>query len=199
MRNPLTSCRVLFFFAVLSLTFLPGASCTNNVNSHVSGGSTDGSGPSSGITVVPGMGANNWSYGSAAPTTQESGMLGDINAYRNGLGLPTLIWHDGISEVAQLHNKDMVNRGFFSIVNPDGVDPYQRMVSSSPRIDFDNAFAFVAQCNGGAASAMPLFNALIDNTASRTVIESPKLTHFGGESNNQYDHGTYIFAVNARP
>ena len=73
------------------------------------------------------------------------------------------------------------------------------MVSSNPRIDFDNAFAFLAQYPVGTSPGVTVYNALISNTASKSVIENPSVTHFGSNFINANGLGTMIFAVNATP
>lgn len=49
------------------------------------------------------------------------------NEQRAKNGLSPYVWDDAIAAVARAHSKDMSARNFFSHVNPDGIDPFQRM------------------------------------------------------------------------
>lgn len=49
------------------------------------------------------------------------------NEERAKNGLPAFSWSDSIASVARAHSQDMVDRNFFSHVNPDGLDPFARM------------------------------------------------------------------------
>lgn len=67
----------------------------------------------------------------APPSSNISQIEQDIfrltNEQRAKNGLPPYVWDDAIAAVARAHSKDMGARNFFSHVNPDGVDPFQRM------------------------------------------------------------------------
>ena len=54
-------------------------------------------------------------------------VLDRTNAERAGANLDALAWHAEAAAVAQAHNRDMRNRGFFSHRNPDGLDPDDRL------------------------------------------------------------------------
>jgi len=49
-----------------------------------------------------------------------------VNAARQSEGLPPLVYEEGLSRIAGAHSKDMVARGFFQHVNPEGENPLQR-------------------------------------------------------------------------
>lgn len=193
--------RLSILFAGMAVLLLTAARCGQSTpnSGAVQGSGLQGSGPSSAINTKAGAGSA-WSNGSTPPNNLSQGLLDHINGYRLGKGLKTIAWHDGIGAVAQVHTADMVARSFFSIVNPDGVDPYQRMVSSTPRIDFDNAWAFVAQiAAGGPGDGTLWFEALLDNSVTRAIMENANVTHFGHRGANGGTIGTIIFAQNARP
>lgn len=67
----------------------------------------------------------------APPSSNISQIEQDIfrltNEQRAKNGLSPYVWDDAIAAVARAHSKDMSTRNFFSHVNPDGVDPFQRM------------------------------------------------------------------------
>lgn len=50
-----------------------------------------------------------------------------VNDYRASIGCQPLGWHRDLSRVAQRHSQDMVDRGFFGHVNPDGKNPFDRI------------------------------------------------------------------------
>lgn len=56
----------------------------------------------------------------------EQGMLDLVNQERQAQGLQAVVWSDELSNVAQGHSNDMVSRGFFDHVNPDGESPDDR-------------------------------------------------------------------------
>lgn len=51
------------------------------------------------------------------------------NEVRRKQGLSTLTWERSLCAVARAHSTDMLVRGFFSHVNPDGESPHERTVS----------------------------------------------------------------------
>jgi uncharacterized protein YkwD len=57
----------------------------------------------------------------------EIAMLGLINQERASRGLKTLTMNEKAREVARTHSRDMFARGYFSHINPDGLDPFDRM------------------------------------------------------------------------
>lgn len=54
-------------------------------------------------------------------------MLEMINAERREHGLRPLEMDPELRDVARKHSRDMFQRGFFSHVNPDGENPFDRM------------------------------------------------------------------------
>lgn len=57
----------------------------------------------------------------------EQHMLELVNQERARAGSPPLEWDESIAEVARAHSRDMWERGYFSHINPDGKDPFDRM------------------------------------------------------------------------
>ncbi len=54
----------------------------------------------------------------------------DANAERAERGLGRLGWDDSLRAVGLAHSRDMLARGYFSHVNPDGKDPFDRMAGA---------------------------------------------------------------------
>jgi uncharacterized protein YkwD len=63
-------------------------------------------------------------------TTRETMIFHITNAFRASHGLPALLWNDKLANSARLHSEDMVKRNFFSHTNPDGLEPYERMIAA---------------------------------------------------------------------
>lgn len=65
----------------------------------------------------------------AAPATDiELRLFALINGTRAEAGLPPFAWDPELTEVARAHSRDMVDRGYFSHVTPEGWDPVDRML-----------------------------------------------------------------------
>ena len=185
--------KAMLLALLLALVVLPGARCSQ---SSVEVAPTIGaSGPSSAITPVPGTGAT-WSNGSTPADASTGNLFNRVNSRRKSLGLTSLIWHDGLAAVSDKHSNDMLARSYFSLVTPEGVSIYQRLVSSSPRIDFANAYAFVTSSSG----ALAVFNALRATPAGLTAMDDPAMTHFGaGATSPGGAPATIIFGQNVVP
>ena len=50
-----------------------------------------------------------------------------VNFERRAVGLPTLEWDDALAKLARAHSEDMVARGYFKHVNPEGETPMKRL------------------------------------------------------------------------
>lgn len=59
--------------------------------------------------------------------SSEQIMLTLMNGERVKRGIKPLRFDTQIQQVARAHSRDMFERGYFSHVNPDGLDPFQRM------------------------------------------------------------------------
>jgi len=60
-------------------------------------------------------------------------LASQVNAYRSSIGCPRLRWHPQLAQVAGGHSEDMVRRGFFAHINPDGESPFERMTRAGIR------------------------------------------------------------------
>jgi uncharacterized protein YkwD len=75
-------------------------------------------------------------YKVTAPTVRpelEARMLEMVNAERAAQGIPPLAADPELAEVARAHSRDMFARGYFSHVNPDGQEPFDRMRQANVR------------------------------------------------------------------
>lgn len=57
----------------------------------------------------------------------EKAILDLVNRERGERGLSILLPHEPIQAVARNHSADMYRRGYFAHLNPDGMDPFERM------------------------------------------------------------------------
>ncbi|HVT01367.1 MAG TPA: CAP domain-containing protein [Patescibacteria group bacterium] len=81
---------------------------------------------------------------------------------QNGLGALTL--DSTISNVARAHSQDMVTRNFFDHVNPDGLDPFQRMKIGGV------TFGAAAENIGAGPTADIIVNAWMNSAGHRANI-----------------------------
>jgi hypothetical protein len=155
-------------------------------------------GPSKDVPYVAGSGVN-WAYGQFpfTPLSFAGDLMSQINTERRQNGLQSLRWHDGMALVAQKHSLDMHSRSYLSLVSPEGIDLGERLVSSIPRIDFDESYHFVAYTQ----TPSQVYAQLESNADANLVIHNPDVTHFGAsfQSNPGPYHVTILFGVNVRP
>lgn len=71
-----------------------------------------------------------------APSSEEE-LLELVNRERAAAGLEPLQWCDRCAEVARSHSRDMYEQGYFSHVDVEGVDPFERMQAA--RIGYASA------------------------------------------------------------
>ena len=67
---------------------------------------------------------------SQAILDMEQRVLDQVNEERSARGLTVLVMDEALREVARAHSEDRVARGFFSHINPDGQDPFDRMADA---------------------------------------------------------------------
>lgn len=99
--------RRALLFALLLLMIVVGSGCPSG------GGAGGGGGGASGDILALEMDA-----------------FDGVNAGRTANGPSALIMREDLRAVARAHSEDMVARDFFSHVNPDGQDPFDRMASA---------------------------------------------------------------------
>jgi len=190
--------KVILFFIAVGAVVLPGPQCRPAPRPPAQPIIAT-SGPSAGIAAADPKYGVKWKAGKFPPGGNGN-IFPTINAWRKSMGLTPLIWHDGLSGVATKHSRDMNNRNYFSTVTPEGVDIFQRLVSSRPRIDFTAASAFVIS-NPYNVRRAELFNALMRiSPAFRGLVENPSITHFAADSVvDGGPYGTIIFGQNVTP
>ena len=109
-----------------------------------------------------------------------------MNAHRQSLGCPALVWNDAVAAVAQAHSEDMVARDYFSHTNPDGASPFDRL--SSAGVDYSGAAENIAY---GYPTGDAVLEAWLDSSGHRANIENCSLTEHG--VGLQGTHWTHLF------
>lgn len=103
----------------------------------------------------------------------EQTMLGLVNTERRERGLGELTWNDDLAEVGRVHSKDMWRRQYFSHVDPDGTDPFERLDAAGIRY-------LAAGENLALAPTTPIAHqGLMDSPGHRANILSPDYGQLG--------------------
>lgn len=103
----------------------------------------------------------------------EQEMLAFVNAQRQQTGLPLLVLDEKLTEVARAHSRDMFARGYFSHINPDGQNPFDRIRAAG--INFVAAGENIAY----APTANLADTGLINSPEHRANILSPDYSKVG--------------------
>jgi uncharacterized protein YkwD len=96
------------------------------------------------------------------------------NAERAKHGLPPFIWDDRLAAAARAHSADMASRGFFAHINPDGLDPFDRMKKAG--ISYRIAAENIAY---GQRTAQAVVTSWMNSPGHRANILHGTLTHLG--------------------
>ncbi|MGE5042374.1 MAG: CAP domain-containing protein [Candidatus Levyibacteriota bacterium] len=103
----------------------------------------------------------------------EQDIFNQTNQQRQQHGVPPLTFSNEIAAVARAHSKDMNDRNFFDHVNPDGLDPFQRMRIGG--ISFSTAGENIA----GGQSADIMMTNWMNSSGHRANILNPAYTKIG--------------------
>jgi uncharacterized protein YkwD len=115
-----------------------------------------------------------------------------VNERRARLGRGALVWDDRLARVAQRHSEDMARRHFFSHVNPDGLDPFERL--SAAGIRFRAAAENIGE---GQRDADEMFEDWMDSPGHRRNLENGRYTRHGIGLYQRY--WTHVFVREAGP
>ena len=97
-----------------------------------------------------------------------------MNYHRASVNCPELSWNREVAAVAQGHSQDMVDRAFFSHINPDGASPFDRLTAAS--ISYSRAAENIAW---GHPTAEAVLNAWLESAGHRANIENCQLRQHG--------------------
>ena len=97
-----------------------------------------------------------------------------MNAHRESIDCPALVWNRDVAEVAQAHSVDMLQRDFFAHENPDGLSPFDRLGAAG--IEYSRAAENIAW---GYPSAEAVLEGWLNSSGHRRNIENCALTEHG--------------------
>ncbi len=119
--------------------------------------------PESDKTVQLGFNVTN----ASVDTIDEPRMLDLVNHERTSRGLEALTMNLKAQAVARQHSRDMFARGYFSHINPEGVNPFQRMQAG------DVKFGAAGENLALAPTLNLAHNGLMNSPGHRANILSP--------------------------
>lgn len=109
----------------------------------------------------------------AALEQSEAQMLALVNQARAANGLAPFTLDPALVDVARRHSADMVARGYFAHLNPDGLDPFARMAAAG--ITYQAAAENIAW----AGDASLAHTALMNSPGHRANLLNPQLGRIG--------------------
>ena len=101
-------------------------------------------------------------------------LVARINRHRRAIGCRRLAWDAQLARVAQRHSEDMAQRGYFSHVNPEGRDPFDRMGRAG--VDFRAAAENLAM---GQRTGEQTFDGWMGSRGHRKNLEECVYTRIG--------------------
>lgn len=126
--------------------------------------------------------------------TEEEQLLYLINTERTARGLAPLSAANLLMQVAEAHSQDMVNRNFFSHINPDGLDPAERLSQAGYQ-----AITWGETLGAGYSTAPAMFNGWLGSSTHTAILFSPAYTEIGLGYVAGGPYGHYWTAVLATP
>lgn len=124
----------------------------------------------------------------AAPSPQQDPVavrLAELaNVVRQEAGCDTLEWYEDAAEVARRHSADMEARQFFSHVNPDGLNPFDRLAEAG--IHYKAAAENILHGEATASRALGLW---LESPGHRENLVNCDFTHHGvGRVDSYWTH-----------
>jgi len=171
------------------LVFLPGCPMVDNPAINQGESITEGEAASEGESVTEGEIGLLDDGSAVAALEREAFDL--VNAERIAQGLEALRMDDALRAVARAHSADMVARGFFDHVNPDGLNPFDRLANAG--VLFSAAAENIASNSGFSNPAEAAVNSWMNSTGHRTNILNGVYTHTGMGAAYDSNAGAYYF------
>ncbi|NJN93094.1 MAG: CAP domain-containing protein [Anaerolineales bacterium] len=117
-----------------------------------------------------------------------------INAERTSRGLAPLAFDALLAQAAEAHSQDMINRNFFSHINPDGLDPGDRVANAGY-----SASTVGETIGAGYTTPAAMLTGWLNSPGHRDILLSPNFTEIGLGYVTGGTYGHYWTAVFARP
>lgn len=96
-----------------------------------------------------------------------------VNQERKKAGLPLLVFDQQVQLVARAHSRDMAKRDFFSHINPDKENPFDRMKKAGI------VFRAAAENIAYASTIKEIHEGLMNSPKHKANILNPKLGKMG--------------------
>lgn len=128
------------------------------------------------------------------PLASEGQLVDLINAERTRRGLGTVSINSLLMQVAEAHSQDMVDRDFFSHINPDGQDPGDRLDDAGY-----NWLTYGETIGGGYKTAQAMFNGWMNSPGHSAILLNPNFTEIGIGYVTGGDYNHYWTAILATP
>lgn len=125
------------------------------------------------------------------PPTPEQELLELINAERQRRGLSLLSMDTTLSQVAEAHSQDMVDRHFFSHTNPDGDGPDDRLNDAG----YFGAWGETIGAGSIYASPAGMFSGWMNSSGHQEIMLSANYNIVGLGYVTGGDYGYYWTAV----
>ena len=107
-----------------------------------------------------------------------------VNQRRSSIGCRALIWDERLARVARRHSEAMAKQGFFSHVDRNGNDPFDRMHAAG--ISFRAAAENIAE---GQVSGREVYDGWVRSPGHRANLQNCGYTHHGiGLYRNRWTH-----------
>lgn len=111
----------------------------------------------------------------AGPAGPEAALHRLVNQHRATVGCKALEWHPPTAAVAEARSADMVARGYFDHVTPDGRTVFDEVAAAGIEA-WGSIAENIALTQAGAASALELWT---DSRPHRRNLENCSFTHEG--------------------
>ena len=121
----------------------------------------------------------------------EDRVAAGINSQRANHSVAPLVHDDALRRVARRHSQDMLRRNFFDHVNPDGLDPFDRMAEES--IEFFAAGENIAWNRGYAEPDVVAVTGWMNSDGHRRNILNATYTHAGLGAAYDEASGSWFF------
>lgn len=85
-------------------------------------------------------------------------------------GLPPLAWNNTLDQVAHYHTEDMIRRGYFSSISPEGLDPLQRITAAGYTTLYGSE-TLSRLCSGAAHDPQGIANAFFNDLMRNAILQ----------------------------
>jgi len=127
------------------------------------------------------------------PPGSEARLHDLVNAHRERAGCPPLLWHAPSAAVAEARSADMIARGYFDHVTPDGRTVFDELADAGIGA-WGRMAENIALTQAGPASALELWR---DSPPHRRNLDTCSFTHHGiGERGGAW---TQILVAGPKP